>query len=208
MGSIVLIVLVWIVNLGISIWNAYAVGTAWVETRHSGGWPRFMAWMGAIMSASGFTWCYLLLLAAIAYWVQWLTAYQIGIMINLGYILLIPGMLFSGLMITVDSWARAYRERTLASFGTAGYNTFAQIYNTYHAVRDMGQAFRSVTGFFTDSGSKAESGGDGRDNRAAYLVVLLVLLALLAGILTTAAIIHRVAASGPKIPLDRPPSGA
>jgi hypothetical protein len=37
-------------------------------------------------------------------------------------------------------------------------------------------------------------------------VVILVLLALLSGILTTAAIIHRVAASGPKLSeLDRPP---
>jgi hypothetical protein len=208
MGStwaIVLIVFVWILNLGISIWNAYAVGVAWVETKHSGGWRRFMAWMGAIMSASGFTWCYLLLLALIAYWAQWLTPYQLEIMINLGYILIIPGVLLSGLMITIDSWAQAYRQRTLASFGTAGYNTFAQIYNTYHAVSDMGQAFRSVTGFFSESGSKSESGGD-KDNRAGYLIILLVLLALLAGILTTAAIIHRVAASGPKIPLDRLPA--
>jgi hypothetical protein len=198
-----LVVVIWILNLGISIWNAYAVGKAWVETKHYGGWPRFMAWMGAIMSASGFTWCYLLLLAFIAHEVQWLNDYQIEIMIYLGYILLIPGILLSGLMITVDSWARAYRERTLASIGTAAYNTFAQIYNTYNAVNDFGRAFRSVTGFF---------GGESRDSKdrdgggAAVLVVILVLLALLGGILTTAAIIHRVAASGPKLSeLDRPP---
>ncbi len=201
-----LVVIVWILNLGISIWNAYAVGKSWVETKHYGGWPRFMAWMGAIMSASGFTWCYLSLLAFVAYQVEWLTPNQIVAMVDLGYILLIPGILFSGLMITVDSWARAYRERTLASFGTAAYNTFAQIHNTYHAIGDFGRAFRGLVGFFGDSGSR--KGNDRNNSGGVVLVVLLVLLALAAGILTTAAIIRRVAGSGPRLSeLDRPPGG-
>ena len=41
-----LFVLVWIMNFGISIWNAYAVGKVWVESKHAGGWHRFMAWIG------------------------------------------------------------------------------------------------------------------------------------------------------------------
>ncbi len=200
-----IVVLVWILNLGISIWNAYAVGKAWVETKHYGGWPRFMAWMGAIMSASGFTWCYLLLLAFVAYQAEWLTDYQIEMMITLGYVLLIPGILFSGLMITVDSWARAYRERTLMNIGTAAYNTFAQIHNTYSAIRDFGQAFRGLADFF--GGRSGDSKSDSKDDSGAILlVILLVLLALVGGILTTAAIIRRVAGSGPTLAeMDRPP---
>ncbi len=58
----VLFIFIWLLNFAISAWNAYAVGRAWVETKVAGGWPRFMAWMGAIMSASGFSWCYLFLL--------------------------------------------------------------------------------------------------------------------------------------------------
>jgi hypothetical protein len=187
------VVLVWVLNLGISFWNAYAVGRAWVETKHAGGWPRFMAWMGAVMSACGFTWCYLLLLALIAYWVEWLTQPQIEAMMSLGYILLIPGILFSGLMITIDSWAQAYRRRTLGSFGTAAYNTFAQIHNTYHAISGMGQAFRGLTDFFGGSGDSRRRDND--NSGAVLLVILLVLLALFGGILTTAAIIRRVAGS-------------
>jgi hypothetical protein len=202
--NVLLIVLVWVLNLGISIWNAYAVGKAWVETKHYGGWPRFMAWMGAIMSASGFTWCYLLLLAFVAYQTEYLSEYQIEAMITLGYVVLIPGILFSGLMITVDSWARAYRERTLASFGTAAYNTFAQIHNTYNAITGMGEAFRGLTSFF-GGGDKSERSNSKNDS-GVILVVLLVLLALLGGVLTTAAIIRRVAGSGPSLAqLDRPP---
>jgi hypothetical protein len=199
MFSVVMVVLMWVLNLGISIWNSYAVGRAWVEARHAGGWPRFMAWMGAIMAASGFTWCYLLLLALAAYWLQFLTVGQVEVMISLGYIVLVPGILFSGLMITVDSWARAYRQRTLASFGTAAYNTFAQVYNTYNAVNGMGVAFRRVAGFFGGSRSRDRDGG------AALLVVLLVLLALFGGVLTAAAIIHRVAGSGEPLRVEDEP---
>jgi hypothetical protein len=192
------VVLIWVLNLGISFWNAYAVGRAWVETKHAGGWPHFMAWMGAIMSASGFTWCYLLLLALVAYWAEWLTTDQVGAMINLGYVLLIPGILFSGLMITVDSWAQAYRRRTLGSFGTAAYNTFAQIHNTYNAISGMGQAFRGLTAFFQGSGDSRRKDSD--NSGAVLLVILLVLLALFGGILTTAAIIRRIAARGGPLP--------
>ena len=48
-------VILWCVNLGISIWNAYAVGGAWVESNHAGGFSRLVAWAGAVMSAFGFT---------------------------------------------------------------------------------------------------------------------------------------------------------
>src|ERR1700738_4453697 len=99
-----LIAFVWVLNFGISLWNAYACGKAWVEARHAGGWPRFMCWMGAIMSASGFTWCYLILLVLSAYYFEWLHKDALMAALNLGYILIIPGVLFSGLMITVDSW--------------------------------------------------------------------------------------------------------
>jgi hypothetical protein len=197
------VVLIWALNLGISFWNAYAVGRAWVETEHAGGWPRFMAWMGAIMAACGFTWCYLLLLAFIAYWAEWLTLMQIEAMINLGYILLVPGVLFSGLMITVDSWAQAYRRRTLGSFGTAAYNTFAQIHNTYHAIGDLGQAFHGVAAFVT--GSRDRDGKDSDNSGAILLVILLVLLALFGGVLTAAAIIRRVAGSDQPLPIDQAP---
>lgn len=198
-----LIVLVWVLNLAISIWNAYACGKAWVQTKHYGGWPRFMVWMGAIMSASGFTWCYLLLLAFVGYKADFLSLNQVEAMISLGYILIIPGVIFSGLMITLDSWARAYRERTLSSFGIAAYNTYAQIHNTYYAIRDFGQAFKGVAKYFSGG-----SGSNSRDRKegSTLIVILLVLLALFGGVLTTAAIIHRVAGSEGPVALDKPPA--
>jgi hypothetical protein len=53
--------LVLILNFGISWWNARVTGLDWVESKHLGGWIRFMTWMGWLMSALGFTWCYVLI---------------------------------------------------------------------------------------------------------------------------------------------------
>jgi hypothetical protein len=187
------VVLVWLLNLGISIWNAYAVGLAWVETKHAGGWPRFMAWMGAVMSASGFSWCYLIILAYAAQGLGWLTTDDVALLLQIGYVLLIPGILVSGMMIMLDSWARAYRSRRIADIGVAAWNTYAQIHNSYHAIRDLDRAFGSVVDSLRDkSGSDRKGGG-----AALVLVFVLVILALVSGVITTAVIINRVAGSSP-----------
>ena len=192
-----LVAFIWLLNLGISAWNAYAVGKSWVEAKAAGGWPRVMCWCGAVMSASGFTWCYLILLCLGGYWLGYLSDTVVTVALDLGYVVLIPGILLSGLVITVDSWARAFRRGGFLNYGVAVYNTYAQIHNTYNAITGFGEAFGNVQRFFNKSRS------DDRDNSSAILiVVLLVALALAAGVLTTTYIIWRVAATTP-LP-DRP----
>lgn len=188
-----LVFLFWILNLGISIWNAVAVGNAWVETKHAGGWQRFMAWMGAIMSASGFSWCYLILAVFVLGASGKLEVEDVEAALNLGYILIIPGVLFSGIMIGIDSWARAYRKRTVANFGVAGYNTFANMYNTYNAIRTFGGALDSVLDYFAKSKSK--------DSQKAFLVILIVVVSLGSGILTTWLIVSKLAARDEPLPV-------
>ncbi|HEV3261453.1 MAG TPA: hypothetical protein VG013_31675 [Gemmataceae bacterium] len=196
--TIALIILIWVLNIGISIWNAYAVGHAWVETKHHGGWPRFMAWMGAIMSASGFSWCYLILMAFVADGVGWFSEDDLVLALNIGYVVLIPGIILSGLMITLDSWARAYRNRTVGTIGIAAWNTYAQIHNTYNAINTFGKAFGSVVETMSEGRSGKDSKGAGL-----ILVIVLVVIALLAGVITTALIISRVAGNY-ELPQRRP----
>src|SRR5262249_8630863 len=200
-GGYVVFALVWVLNFGISIWNAYAVGKVWVEARHEGGWHRFMCWMGAVMSASGFTWCYLSFLALTANYFQWINEEQTMAALNLGYILLVPFMLFAGYAITLDSWGRAYRQGGFLNYGVAAWNTYASIHNTYSAYRNMGGAFASLGEFFKRR--RSGNGGDGAG--PVIIVILLVALALFGGIITTAVIIRRVAASEPLPP--KPPDG-
>jgi hypothetical protein len=192
----VLFALVWVLNFGISVWNAYAVGKVWVEARHENGWHRFMCWMGAIMSAAGFTWCYLSFLVLTANYFQWITEEQAIVALNLGYILLLPFLLFAGYAITLDSWAQAYRHGGFLRYGAAAWNTYASIHNTYSAWRNVGGAFTSLGNFF---GSRSR--GRDRDGVSPIIIVLLlVALALLGGVITTAVIIRRVAATDPLPP--------
>jgi hypothetical protein len=199
--AIALIVFVWLLNLGISILNAWGCGKAWAETKAHGGWRRFMTWMGAIMSASGFTWCYLSLLAFGAYSFQVLTAGQAMVAMEIGYVIIIPGILFSGMMITIDSWARAYREGGVLNYGVAAYNTYAQIHNTYNAIEGMGGALSDIFKSF-GKGSSSSSSDDDAKGAAALVIIILVVVALTAGILTTAAIIKKVAGSDRRVQLS------
>jgi len=184
-------ILIWLLNFGISIWNAYAVGLAWVETKHRGGWPRVTAWAGAVMSACGFSWCYLIILVYVAHGLGWLDNDHVEIALKLGYLVLIPGILSSGMVITLDSWARAYRQRSIANFGVAAWNTYAQIHNTFHAIRDIDKAFGSVVDALP---GRSSGNSDKKDGVTAFLILfLVVILALVSGVLTTAVIISRVA---------------
>jgi hypothetical protein len=202
------VILVWMLNFGISIWNAYAVGKAWVETKHSGGWPRIVAWAGAVMSASGFSWCYLIILTYVAYGLGFLDTDHVTTAMYLGYLVLIPGVLSSGMVITLDSWARTYRHTTLLNLGRSAWNTYAQIHNTFNAIGDMDTAFGSVV----DSLSSKGSGSSDKKGGAVVfiLIFILVMLALVSGVLTTAVIIRRVAGNTPlpeaadAIPADEP----
>ena len=196
-----LFALVWVMNFGISVWNAYAVGKVWVEARHAGGWRRFLCWMGAVMSASGFTWCYLSFLVLTANYFQWVTSEQTTAALDLGYVLLVPFVLFAGYAITLDSWANAYRNGGFLNYGVAAWNTYASIHNTYSAWRNLGGAFAGLGDFL-----KRRQSRDRDDANAVVLVVLLVAFALFAGVITTAVIIRRAAATDPlpPRPVDAP----
>lgn len=200
--GLLLIALVWVLNFAISIWNSYVCGKVWVESKVMGGWVRFMVWMGATMAACGFSWCYLIFLALTAYHFEWINQTQLEVSLNLGYIILVPVILFAGTFIWIDSLIQAWRQRDLPSMGIAAWNTFAQIHNTYSAIQGFGPAFSSVFDFFSSGGKdKSSSSDDDKDNSAAILmVVALVAVALLGGVLTTAAIIKMVAGNQPLPP--------
>jgi hypothetical protein len=195
------LVVIWLANFGMSWWNAYACGKSWVETKHIGGWQRFMSWMGAIMSASGFTWCYLVILLFGGYHAQsgfiqpghppLLTEHDVEAGFSIGYLILIPGILFSGMMIWLNSLMNAWRQRNLSSMGIAAWNTYAQIHNTYSAFSGISGALKSIKGSF--------GGRDSRDGGglALVLIIVLVVFALFGGVFTTWGIISHYAATEP-----------
>jgi hypothetical protein len=199
------IVLLWFLNFGISWFNAWAVGSTWDSSKEEGsGGAYFMNWMGAIMSASGFTWCYLIVLGLIATQVPmaWLVDAEEGAepvtgmllegdslqaFADLGYLVIIVPILGSGLAITVASWRAFARRRTVGDGMVTGWNTFAQVHNTYHAVRALPGVLDRLGGFFGGKSSGSSSGGG---KKGGLIVIVLVILAVLGGVITTYAIIQ------------------
>jgi hypothetical protein len=184
MAVVFVVFFVLVLNFGISWFNAYSVGRSWADSKAIGGWTRFMVWCGAIMSASGFTWCYLVIFAFIAMASGTLPTSYIQLMLEVGYVVIIFPILGSGLAIWIDSVTTAYRQRNVRSIGMAGWNTFAMAHNTYSAARTMPKVLEDI--------GKLLSKGSGKGKLVA-LVMLLVLLAVCSGMLTTAAIIRSTA---------------
>lgn len=191
-----LVGLLWVVNFAISWLNAWGCGSTWDDTAERGGVAHFMNWMGAIMSASGFTWCYLVvvgLLGAVlpmsafvdaepgapAVTGMLLDEASLKAFFDLGYLVIIFPILGSGLAITVASWRRLAQGH--GGYFSTGWNTFAQAHNMYQAAQHVPDIFDNLGSFFSSKDSK--------DARGA-IVVLLVLLALFGGVVTTASIIQ------------------
>lgn len=192
-----MILVFFVINLLISIFNAWGVGRTWDSTKAKGGGAHFMNWMGAIMSASGFTWCYMVVLGFVASQIPWTTGEGAEAMTaplldpaslqafyDLGYLAIIFPILGSGLAITVSSWRAFARSRSVGGGLVAGWNTFAQVHNTVRAVQAIPGVFERLGGFF--GGKSSSSGGDGKNK----LVILLVAVAVLGGVLTTYGIVQ------------------
>lgn len=196
-----LIILILVLNVLISWFNAWSCGRAWPETKQQGGLAHFMNWMGAIMAACGFTWVILIGLGYIGTKIPYqqataehptiylLSAERYLVALELGYVAIIVPVLGSGLALTLNSWAYFWRRRSFGSGAAAAYNTYAMFHNTYHAVQLLPGIFRHLGGVFGGSGSsKSSSSNDGK-GFLLVIVVGLVIASIIGGILLTRAIL-------------------
>jgi hypothetical protein len=180
-----MLLLLFIFNFGISWLNAWSVGKMWLESKATGGFNHFVTWCAAVMSACGFTWCYLFVLAFLAGSIPYnghplLAQKYVNGMLELGYLVIILPIIGSGIGLTINSWQNLRRDRTLGNGAIAGYNTFAQVYNTVQAIEVIPDIFSSLSGIFSS---------DDDDKDSIYLMVTLVIVALVAGMVTTFAIV-------------------
>lgn len=183
-------------NVAISWWNCYAVGTSWKDVMAMGNWfDKTVLWSGAIQSAVGFSMPILLVLAygSVAVLTSgqppYLTPeegrqFMDGIF-SLWYLAVIFPVLGSGLAIWAHSLRVAYQRRDFASIATAGWNSYAQISNTLNAYQHLGGAFNSVGKLFSGALSSKDSGKDAAKAKLAILAIIIVVLAIAAGVIIT-----------------------
>ena len=184
--------LLFLLNFGISWWNAYACGRAWVEANHVGGFIRIVVWAGAVQSACGFTICFAAVFGCIGYLFGYLSKGSIDLLFDLTYLLVIVPVLGSGLIITIQSWLLFARDRSLLRLGVGSYNTFATTYNASRAISGVPKVLADIF-------SKLGGGNDKGKNAG---VIILMLLAASAGILLTAGLIRHYSGTVP-LPANR-----
>lgn len=193
-----MIIFFWLLNFVISWFNAWAVGKTWTETKAVGGFIHFMSWMGAVMSAVGFTWCYTVIIGYGAVTIPitdedtgvsapLLTMEEAKVFFDLAYLIYVVPLLGSGLAIMTHSWGVFWRRRSLTNGVVAGWNTFANLHNFYQTAKHLPDAFGNVSGFFSGSSSSSSSDDKGK------IILILVAIAVVGGILTTFAIIRTTA---------------
>jgi hypothetical protein len=183
-----LLVGILILNVLISVWNCYAVGSAWKDTMAMGGFfNKLVLWSAVIQSGVGFSMPIFLSLLFGAVWFlatgenpsmspQEVTE-VVQAATSLWYVAVIFPILGSGFAIWAHSIREAYLRRDFSSIATAGWNSFAQIHNTVSAVNNLGGALGNIGEFF---GAALGGRGDGK-GKAAILVILIVILSLVLG---------------------------
>lgn len=189
-----------LLNVLISIWNCYAVGSTWKDTMAAGsGFDKLLLWSGAIQSGVGFSMPILVGLTVTA--VPFLTSgaeptlspeegkAMMKAIFSLWYLAVIFPILGTGLAIWAHSIRMAYKERSIGSFAVAGWNTFAQVSNTLDALENVGPAFGTVGEFFGDA---LKGNGDAK-GKAAILAILIVVIALVGGFMIAFALIRMFA---------------
>lgn len=193
-SSPVWLLIVLILNFGVSWANAMSCGRAWAESQAVGGMMRVIVWCGAVNSAIGFSSVILfpLMMAAGMVFPDVLTQADIKAIFSLWYLTIVFPAFGTGIIITIESWNAAYRQHSVANISRAAYNTLVQSHNSYHMIDGFHPAFESVGKLFSGK-------GDAR-GKAILLAVVLVTLALCAGIILTTTLIHRYAGTVPLPP--------
>jgi hypothetical protein len=155
----IVLLLLW--NFLISWLNCWYVGKTWAESKVIGGWVRFVTLCAAVMGACGFIWCNLLVVGFVCSThvgilpVKYqLTDPYLELLWNIGYVLIIFPILGSGIGIWLDSVKEAYKRRDAMSIGVAGYNTFAQVHNTYEAAKYLPTILKKISKSIQDSDNK------------------------------------------------------
>lgn len=197
-----MIFLIWCLNAVFSFFNARFCGNVWDASKAKGGIAHFMTWMGVVMAASGFTWCLFVMTGIVLSGVPMnlideevppevmiLAGEDLEALFNLGYTVVIFPILGSGLAITVQTWRDFVRnkDRGVGDYAITGWNTYAQVSNTYSAVQHLPGVLDSLGSYFGGSSSSSSSSSS---DKGKLIIPFLIAMCVVGGILITYGIVQ------------------
>jgi hypothetical protein len=98
----------------LSWFSAQTVARSWLDARAAGRWAMPLCWAGAILSALGFTWCYLMLVLVAAHSFGLVVSTWVQVVAGIGGLLLASLAASIALLVPVYCRLQAARARVFA----------------------------------------------------------------------------------------------
>ncbi|MCI4365941.1 MAG: hypothetical protein L3K10_07805 [Thermoplasmata archaeon] len=176
--SLVFLVLIVALDFGISIWNAYASGVAFTLLRGQSGktLTKVAAGAGLGLAFAGMSYAMLIVFSFLAYYLGYLGAGDVTVVLAFDFLVFGAMIIGFGLVVTAQSVARAYRERSFGTIAISVWNVFAEVAD----VAIYASGFRSAYGTL----------GGARNRVNLYAIIILAVL--VAFFITYAAYRHGV----------------
>ena len=200
LGTVFLVAIL-VIDVAISVWNAYAAGLSLTLLKGQAGqtFAKSAAVAGLGLAFAGMAYAMLVVFSFIALYIGYLTVAEVVVVLSFDFIVFGAMVIGFGLVVTAQSIAIAYRRRSWGSIAISAWNVFAEVWDLAIYAEGFRAAYSSMAG-----------GGRGRLNL--YAVIALALL--VAFFVTYAAYRHgvgaaeRVASGAPAFrPTDRPLPG-
>jgi len=161
-------ILVMIFNLVISLWNAYASGynSVILEKTRNMKFRDFFSIansFGLVLSFAGATYALSFFLSYLAYALGQINVDVVLLIASYSFIVLGGLIVFSGIVITIESILIAYLKRNFWSVLVAIYNTFASVWNIFVYI----SSFRYAKDI-------ADKYGSDEDNRVKAIIIIII----------------------------------
>jgi hypothetical protein len=165
-------IIIMVFNLLISLWNAYSVGYNSVALqKYKGKFADFFQIansFGLVLAFAGAAYSLAYFLSLIGANLGYLSP-QVSVLISAYNLVVFGGLIvFSGIIITIESILIAYLQRNFWSIFIAIYNTIASIWNLYAYI----SSFKAATGII-------DSLGGNDDDSKSKAIAVLILAALI-----------------------------
>lgn len=158
------LILIIALDIGISIWNAYAAGVTLTLLRRQEGqrFAKIAAGSALGLGFAGMSYAMLIIFSFLAYFVGFLGAGDVVFVLAFDFLVFGAMIIGFGLVVTAQSIAIAYRQRTFGTIAISVWNVFAEVAD----IAIYADGFRAAYG----------SLGGGRDRVNLTAVILMAVL--------------------------------
>jgi len=160
-------ILVSILDILISIWNAYNAGKALEYMKLNNiesDWPRMVAYSALILSFAGAAYGNAALLSIVAYYLGYINVYTLLGVLSFSFLVFGFLIILFGIVVTVNSIIVASKTKRFFDILIAIYNSIATIWNVYTYIEGFSTAFNIL---------KDQFSSEDRNSQGVFILIII-----------------------------------